>query len=146
MIHRFKVYGKVRGQGRPRVNYSRRSTYKPNEDKKWERKIKEEYINSGGMHFGDKPIAMAVISHRAIPESYSKKIIEEPDTIKPDASNILKSVEDALNKIAYYDDKQIVCAIPLKKKRKRDQREHLEIIISDEFDEEKLEEIIRRLF
>lgn len=146
MIHKFKVYGKIRGQGRPRVTYDRRHTYKAENDRKWERKIKEEYINSGGMHFGNKPIAMAVISHRTLPKSYSKKIVDESDTIKPDASNILKSVEDALNKIAYDDDKQIVCAIPLKTKRKRDQREHLEIIISDEFDEEKLEDIVRRLF
>ena len=29
-------------------------------------------------------------------------------TKKPDNSNIIKSIEDALNKIAYHDDKQII--------------------------------------
>jgi Holliday junction resolvase RusA-like endonuclease len=37
--------------------------------------------------------------------------------MKPDASNILKLVEDALNGIAYKDDSQIVASIPLKAPR-----------------------------
>lgn len=32
-------------------------------------------------------------------------------TKRPDISNILKSAEDALNSLAYHDDKQIVTAI-----------------------------------
>lgn len=146
MIHRFNVYGKVRGQARPRVKKNGKGVYKPKTDRNWEKKIKEAYINSGGGYFGEKPVALAVISYRELPKSRPKKITEESDILKPDASNILKSVEDALNKIAYKDDKQIIFAVPLKAKRKRGRKEHLEIIISDEFDEETLENWVRRLF
>jgi Holliday junction resolvase RusA-like endonuclease len=38
----------------------------------------------------------------------SKKGTKLYPTIKPDASNVLKIIEDALNGLAYVDDKQIV--------------------------------------
>lgn len=146
MRHEFTVYGEVRGQGRPRVDYTRRRTYKPEKDRKYERKIKEAYINSGGGHFGRKPLAMVVVSYRHLPESKPKRIKRESDLCKPDASNILKSVEDALNKLAYHDDKQIVCAVPLKMPRERDEIDRLEVIITDEIEEIELLEKIRRTF
>lgn len=139
MIHSFEVYGEVRGQGRPRVDFTRRRTYKDRKDVAYERRIKDAYINSGGGHFGKVPLMMIVISHRELPHSKPKSIESESDTYKPDGSNILKAVEDALNKIAYHDDSQIVCAIPLKAKRRRGEPERLEIIITDEIDEELLE-------
>lgn len=143
MRHEFTVYGTVRGQGRPRVDFTRRRTYKPKEDRDYERKIKEAYVNSGGGYFGDKPLAMVVISHRQLPESKPKRITHESDTCKPDASNILKSVEDALNKLAYHDDSQIVCPIPLKMPRKRGESDYIEVIISDEINEIELLDQIR---
>lgn len=145
MIHQFKVYGRIRGKGRPRVTRNGKHTYTPKETVNWERKIREAYINSGGGHFGNKPLMMIVISRREVPKSRPKNVTEESDTFMPDADNILKAVEDALNKIAYYDDKQIILPIPLKAKRKRDRLEHLEIIISDEIDEELLEAKIKGL-
>lgn len=143
MRHEFRVYGKIRGQARPRVTRNGKHTYKVKEDVNWERKIREAFINSGGRSFGNAPIALAVISHRALPKSTPKKITQQSDVCKPDASNILKSVEDALNGIAYHDDRQIVCPIPLKMPRKREELEFLDIIITDEITEEMLEASIR---
>lgn len=143
MRHAFKVYGKVRGQARPRVTRNGRHTYKPPKDHEYDRAIREAYVNSGGGYFGDKPLVMIVISHRELPNSKPKKITSESDIFRPDASNVLKAVEDALNKLAYYDDSQIVCSIPLKAPRRRGCEEHLEVIISDEVDEELLEAKIR---
>lgn len=140
MIHYFRVFGEVRGQGRPRVDYNRRRLYKDKKDVKAERKIKEEYINSGGQHFGKKPLMMVVVSHRVLPKTRPKKIQSEPDIYKPDSSNILKCVEDALNKIAYDDDKQIVLSAALKANRERIGRDYIEVFISDELDFDILED------
>lgn len=108
MEHTFTVYLKVRGQGRPRVDYTRRRTYKDKTDVNYERQIREAYINSGGGWFGNKPIEILVDSYRALPKSAPKKLTREHDTKKPDNSNRLKAVEDALNGVAYVDDAQIV--------------------------------------
>lgn len=145
MRHSFRVYGKIRGQARPRVTRNGKHTYKPRQDQKWERSIREAYVNSGGGHFGDKPLMMLVISHRELPQSRPKKITSESDVFRPDASNILKSVEDALNKLAYFDDRQIVCSIPFKARRRRGEKEYLEVIITDEIDDELLEMELRGL-
>lgn len=146
MIHYFRVFGEVRGQGRPRVDYNRRRLYKDKKDIKAERRIKEEYINSGGYYFGKKPLMMVVISHRVLPKTRPKKIQSEPDIYKPDSSNILKCVEDALNKIAYDDDKQIVLSAALKANRERGINDYIEVYISDELDFEVIAEKAKELF
>lgn len=64
------------------------------------------------------PVILSVISHRQAPQSWTKRRIGEQDTMKPDASNIIKLVEDALNGIAYHDDSQIVAALPIKAPRR----------------------------
>jgi Holliday junction resolvase RusA-like endonuclease len=57
---------------------------------------------------------MSVIAYMTIPKSKSKKFRkaamegEERPTKKPDLSNIVKGVEDALNGVLYKDDSQIV--------------------------------------
>lgn len=145
MIHEFRVYGEVRGQGRPRIHPSGKFCYKPPVDRKYEERIKETYINSGGKHFGSKPLMMLVISHRQLPRSKPKRITSEPDILTPDSSNILKAVEDALNGIAYDDDRQIVCAIALKADRTRRECDYLEIAITDEIDTELMEAKARGL-
>lgn len=131
MQHQFTYWGKVRGQGRPRVTYQKRGTYKAKADKDYERGIRDAYINSNGPWFGKKPLELIVVVHRKLPDSFPKRITFESDTHKPDASNILKSIEDALNKIAYYDDAQIVHADVVKVNRMRDVEEHIDVTIRE---------------
>lgn len=126
----FDVYGKVRGQGRPKVDYNRKRVYKARNDKAWERSIREAYVNAGGPWFGDKPLSITVIVHRALPKATPIRIEFEPDIHKPDASNILKSIEDALNGIAYVDDRQIVDAHVRKSPRRR-LTEYMTIVIQE---------------
>lgn len=145
MIHRFEVYGKIRGQGRPRMRRNGH-VFKPKEDRVWEDRIKEAYINSNGVHFGSKPLIMAAFIFRDMPDSRPKYRAAEMDVYKPDASNILKSVEDALNGIAYDDDRQIIGAFPVKMPRVRERGEHLEVFISDEVDMNRLTGSIGGLF
>lgn len=115
---RFRVTGKVRGQGRPRFTRTG-NAYKAKADRDYENEIKKAYINSGGVHYGDKPIFVTVSVHRALPKNTPKSIKEVPDTVRIDCDNILKSVMDALNGIAYDDDSQVVQASIYKSPRTR---------------------------
>lgn len=115
--HSFTYYGEVRGQSRPR--FSKFGTYKPKKDKEYEQAIREAYIASGGINFGRSAIVMRIDVYREIPKSRPNRVRYEMDTFKPDATNIAKSVEDALNGIAYDDDKQIVSITVTKHQRRR---------------------------
>ena len=145
MIHKFKVYETVRGQGRPRFKKFGK-TYKDPKDIKWENAIKEAYINSNGVNFGSKPLIMAVLIHRAMPNSRPKYRESEMDVFKPDADNIFKGIADALNGIAYDDDKQIIAAIPIKLPRIRMDGEYVEVMITDEINMADLRYRVEGLF
>ncbi len=118
MYHRFEVCGKVRGQGRPRTTRLGK-VYKAPEDRDYEGMVKACYINTNGPWFGSKPLKITVETYRKLPKSASKIVASEHDVHKPDASNVLKAVEDALNGIAYADDRQIVDARVIKHDRER---------------------------
>lgn len=64
--------------------------------------------------FIDQPLSVVINVYKQIPASYSNKKRERAlagkirPTVKPDCDNIAKNINDALNGIAYPDDKQIV--------------------------------------
>lgn len=64
--------------------------------------------------FFEKPLKVHIQAFFEIPKSYSKKKREMclagliRPTVKPDTDNISKNIKDALNGIAYPDDKQVV--------------------------------------
>lgn len=112
---RFTIPGEPCAKGRPR--FSRQGpfvrTYTPAKTANYENLVVLEYQNAGGrMHEG--MISMTVRTFFPIPKSASKKLRGQMlsgavrPTKKPDGSNVLKAVEDALNGIAYRDDSQIV--------------------------------------
>ena len=61
-----------------------------------------------------EPISMTIRADYEIPKSFSKKKQIEAlngilrPTTKPDLDNIAKVVCDALNKVAYHDDNQVI--------------------------------------
>lgn len=101
------------GKARPRFTKKGRA-YTPQQTKDYEDLIKYEFIRQCGNNPTDKPVSLSVTAYFKIPKGTSKIKSKKmasgliKPTKKPDADNIIKAVADALNGIAYLDDKQIV--------------------------------------
>lgn len=113
----FTVEGNPFGKQRPRFTKSGH-TYTPTETHEHEQIIALAYCQQcGAFRFPDKTyIDMRIIAYVRIPKRATKaerkKMIsgEIRPTVKPDWDNIGKLIADALNGIAYDDDKCIVDA------------------------------------
>ena len=113
----FKVEATPVGKQRPR--FVRRgsfvSTYTPTKTRDYEDLIRDAAKQAmGGSEPLETPVALYLHITVPIPQSYPKKRFKacleglERPIRKPDASNILKSVEDGMNGVVYSDDSQIV--------------------------------------
>lgn len=115
---RFTIPGEPVGKGRPRFSgggqYVR--TYTPKKTADYEGFVRACYngVAKGFKFEDDKSLEMYIIAYFEIPKSANKKrtMLMQHNAIrptkKPDADNILKIIADALNKVAYKDDSQIV--------------------------------------
>lgn len=106
-------HGKQRARTVMRGGYAH--SYTPRETVEFEREIgKACKAACRGVQMPENaPLSLDMICYMPIPKSCSKRLRERlanEDTFhtkKPDASNILKSVEDAIIGIAYKDDAQL---------------------------------------
>ena len=140
------IYGDPMGKQRPKFS-SRGSfikTYTPKETVNYESKVVNAYKTQCGKMFGlECMLSAKIIAYYKIPSSryrfYKKTKSVELDrtgqlmyvneirpTVKPDCDNIAKICLDALNGIAYYDDKQIV-ELSVKKYYSKEPRVEIEI-------------------
>jgi Holliday junction resolvase RusA-like endonuclease len=105
--------------GKQRARYAKRGnfvqTYTPDKTRNYEALIKEAAIEAmGSSEPLETPVTLYLYIRAPIPKSLPKKRIEaclnglEKPIKKPDASNVLKSIEDAMNGVVYKDDSQIV--------------------------------------
>ena len=111
----FDVIGEVVGKGRPR--FSTRSgyprAYTPQKTVDYENLVRVAYLERyKTMLFEKGALQMVIDAYFRVPASLSQAkqqrwVLLESPTKKPDADNILKSIADALNGIAYKDDSQI---------------------------------------
>lgn len=114
----FFVEGKPQGKARARTFYDKRvgkmKSVTPEQTKDYESLIRWSYKAAGGKYLGEKLISVDIQAFYPIPQSFSKAkrndaIFEKiRPTTKPDLDNCAKAVLDALNGVAYYDDKQVV--------------------------------------
>lgn len=116
---RIEVHGQPQGKQRARVcmrgNFAR--AYTPETTASYENLINLSYIQAlkgAPSPFWDKPVKIKIQAIYQIPKSFSKKRtaaaldgLVRPQ-VKPDIDNVVKVVCDALNKIAYKDDTQVV--------------------------------------
>ena len=113
----FTVSGRPKGKGRPRFKRITGHTYTDPKTVEYEQRIVDNFIIE---HPDAKPesgpVTLHVTANFGVPKGESKKtralMLEGAirPTMTPDADNVLKVVGDALNGVAYDDDKQIVFA------------------------------------
>ena len=101
--------------GKQRARYVKRGNfvqaYTPEKTRTYETLIRDAAIEAMGTSEPlETPVTLYLYIRVPIPKSYSKKKVEaclnglDQPIKKPDASNILKSVEDGMNGIVYKDD------------------------------------------
>lgn len=113
----FHVPGKPQGKARAKTVRNKHTgntmSYTPEKDLLYENYIKNQFLNAcGGMFLEQgKPVTLRIVARFSPPKSTSKKraalMLEgkELPLKKPDMDNIVKVVADALNGVAYHDDK-----------------------------------------
>lgn len=114
----FEIPGEPVGKGRPKFSTfnGHAVAYTPKKTANYENLVKLMYMEMVHKEPFEKSAKLSakITAYFPIPKSASKKNRELMmcglmcPTKKPDADNIAKSVLDALNGIAYYDDSQIV--------------------------------------
>ena len=116
----FVIEGEPQGKGRAR--HANGWAYTPEKTAMYENLIKLSYRQecSEPMYEQGVPLVMQITAFYGIPKSVSNKkrqaMMNEEilPTKKPDIDNLCKVIMDSLNKVAYYDDAQIVKAVETK--------------------------------
>lgn len=111
----FIIPGKPIGKGRPRFTRTGHC-WTPDKTVAYERDIKMTYWSTYGhrKYAEDKALAVEIILYYPRPKRMTKvkrllaqKGVLRP-TVKPDVDNVIKGILDALNGVAFEDDRQIV--------------------------------------
>lgn len=106
------VPGEPVGKGRPRMTRTGH-TYTPQKTREYENKIRQCYHDQAHGEKLDGPLRVHITAYMMIPKSARRdeqKRMQQGKTRptkKPDLDNIIKTL-DALNGLAFEDDKQIV--------------------------------------
>lgn len=113
--YRFTVYGKPQPKQRPRFNSQTGIAYTPRETRLYENEVKyyflQEYRRPVKL---EGALVVRIDAYFEPPKSTPNATLEKMysgeirPAKKPDADNIIKSICDALNGLAYSDDGQIV--------------------------------------
>lgn len=120
-IIEFEIEGKAEPQGRPRATHTGIGKgirlYDPPKSKAYKRVVAlkgRSYMAKNHLEAYTEPLRVTLGFYFKPPKSYSKKRLKSIESKyelyikKPDVDNLAKGVCDALNKICYEDDSQIV--------------------------------------
>ena len=108
----FVINGEIKTKQRPRatVRGGFAQIYTPKTTIYYENLVKLSYQQQcNGTYFGDIPLRVKLFAHFKAPEATKKYVAYGYEcTVNKDLDNIAKTVLDALNGIAYKDDKQVI--------------------------------------
>ena len=128
------VEGKIRAKQRPRFNTKTGRAFTPNDTVSYEKMVRHCYMQQCGEYLRG-PVRAMIYMYFKIPKSYTKKRIAaireglEYPMKPPDVDNCIKSVLDALNGIAYKDDKQVIEISAMK--RWTEDEERIEFLLEE---------------
>lgn len=120
---------KVVGCARPRYDGRSGRTYVPTATSRAERHIAATWRDAfgDGPLIPEGPVYLEVHTYRKLPKSRPKKVLSEPDVMKPDWDNVGKLVCDAISGLAFADDCQVTCASVIQHDRTRRESELIHI-------------------
>jgi Holliday junction resolvase RusA-like endonuclease len=116
----FTVNGEAVAQGRPRFAHTKKGrtvAYDPIKSRNFKQYVKLVASQHAPNKLIEGPILLEVSVFRSIPKSFSKKKASEAiegkvrPVTRPDADNFVKSIKDALSKVIWKDDSQVVSMI-----------------------------------
>ena len=138
----FEVPGEPRGKGRPR--FARRgkrvSVHTPEATasyENWIRLCAMQAAQGSDPWPAGVPLVLEITALFPVPASWSKRKRLSAyagtllPTVKPDADNILKLVGDALNRIVWHDDAQVVRCSFSKRYCREDEQPELRVTVHD---------------
>ena len=112
--HKFTVWGDPRGKGRPRFTM-RGHAFTDAVTVEYEGKVKRAWKQENFYCIEDVPTTIIINAFFRVPVSLSKKkraaLFGTAYLHKPDCDNVAKIILDALNGLAYQDDRQINCLL-----------------------------------
>lgn len=118
----YTIMGQPVAKGRPRFDARSGRAHTPAKTERWETRAKRQIrLERGLVAPIEVPVVVEVFAFFAIPKSWPKwKRMEAQAGLlahvqKPDADNVLKAAEDALNGVALKDDCFIVDSIVRKR-------------------------------
>lgn len=99
----------IPSKARPRYDRRHGRTYTPVRSQRAEKRIRDEWLRKVGdqwsTHTGE--VYVLIQAQRPLAKSNPKRWVGRADLMKPDADNLAKIICDALNGLAYADDRQI---------------------------------------
>lgn len=113
MRYRFEIHEKAIGKERPRYSAKTHRMYTPTRTSTFEEKVKVAFLSKYNIQteLSEKPFRAVINVCYKPSKSLSKKkqqdLLYRECTKRPDCDNIAKAILDALNGLAYKDDKQI---------------------------------------
>ena len=139
MIYRFDIIGDPVAKSRPRFNRKTGRTWTPGKTMVYENKVSFAYkeLYHDAIPTGE-PIRVSIVAYFSPPKATSKKRLALMlanlihHVKRPDIDNVVKSVLDGLNKVAWKDDSQIWS---LYGEKRYSEYPHVEVLIEEMRDE-----------
>lgn len=127
------IPGQPVGKGRPRFVRATGHAYTPTKTKDYEALVKRAYIIYNGHTMLTGPIRLDISAVYQLPKDKKRRatLAQRPYTGKPDIDNVAKVIQDALNGLAYEDDKQVVEMYVEKRYCGEDEEPHVSVTVGE---------------